>query len=86
MNVCLRALQHTGRLAQLVERPLSMREARGSIPLVSTFLFEPKIGSRTFEKFLGVILNFNPACGPTFFTVSVCMVHTLGVRYKILIS
>ncbi len=27
----------TGRLAQLVERPLSMREARGSIPLMSTF-------------------------------------------------
>ena len=55
MHVSLRALHITGRLAQLVERPLSMREAGGSIPPVSIFVFEPFFGSRPFEKFLGVI-------------------------------
>ena len=35
VHVGLRALHITGRLAQLVERPLSMREAGGSIPPVS---------------------------------------------------
>lgn len=31
--------QHYGRLAQLVERTLCMREVRGSKPLMSTFSF-----------------------------------------------
>ena len=40
-----------GDLAQMVERSLSMREALGSMPRFSTFIFFLEVGSRNKKKF-----------------------------------
>ena len=53
-----RRMEMTGGVAQMVERSLSMREVRGSIPLSSTLFFSQSNPSFLFENCFGLHIGF----------------------------